>query len=285
MIKKYHKPLVTIKRACQLCKVSRSGYYAWLKRPVKTEVDIFGHKVKSIFHKSKNTYGTRRIKKELAKKGIVLSRKKISHLMGKHNLVAKARRKTRITTDSKHNLPVAPNLLNQQFDVDAPNKIWVGDITYLATSEGWLYLAVVIDLYSRKVVGWSISNRMTKALVLSALMMAIIARKPDKGLIFHSDRGSQYCSYAYQDLLQKHGFRASMSRKGECLDNAVAESFFHSLKVEAIYGNPMKSKVRITQEVREYIEVFYNHQRLHSTLGYVSPCEYEKLNSTFSMSA
>lgn len=126
---------------------------------------------------------------------------------------------------------------------------------------------------------------MTKALVLSALMMAIIARKPDKGLIFHSDRGSQYCSYAYQDLLQKHGFRASMSRKGECLDNAVAESFFHSLKVEAIYGNPMKSKVRITQEVREYIEVFYNHQRLHSTLGYVSPCEYEKLNSTFSMSA
>ena len=285
MIKKHHKPLVTIRRACELCKVSRSGYYAWLKRPVKTEVDILGHKVKSIFHKSKKTYGTRRIKKELEKKGIVLSRKKISRLMAKYNLVAKARRKTRVTTNSKHNLPVAPNLLNQQFDVDAPNKIGVSDITYLATTEGWLYLAVVIDVYSRRIVGWSISTRMTKELVLAALLMAIISRKPGKGLICHSDRGSQYCSHAYQALLQKHGLRASMSRKGECLDNAVAESFFHSLKVEAIYGSALQSRMRIKREVREYIEVFYNRQRLHSYIGYMSPCEFERLNSTFSMSA
>lgn len=256
-----------------------------MKRPVKSKVDILGQKIKQIFFKSKRRYGSRRIKKELEKQGIVVSRNKISLLMAKYNLVAKARRKTRATTDSNHKLPVATNLLNQNFEATNANEGWVGDITYLKTTEGWLYLSVVIDLYSRKVVGWHINNRMTKELVIDALKMAIANRKPPKGVICHSDRGSQYCSHAYQELLNKHGFRSSMSRRAECLDNAVAESFFHSLKVEAIYGEPLKSNREMRREVREYIEVFYNRQRLHSSIGYLSPCEFEKVNSTFSVSA
>jgi len=274
-----------VKRACELCNVSRSGYYAYLKRPIKSEVDILGQRVKRIFFKSKKRYGSRRIKKELEKQGIVVSRKKISRLMAKYNLLAKARRKMRYTTDSNHKLPVAPNLLDQSFEVTNPNEVWVGDITYLKTREGWLYLSIVIDLYSRKVVGWHLSNRMTKELVIEALRMAIKDRQPNRGLIFHSDRGSQYCSHAYQELLSMYGFRSSMSRKAECLDNAVAESFFHTLKVEAIYGEPLRSKREMAREVREYIEVFYNRQRLHSNNGYLSPCEFERLNSTFLVSA
>ena len=256
-----------------------------MKRPVKSKVDILGQKIKQIFFKSKRRYGSRRIKKELEKQGIIVSRNKISLLMTKHNLVAKARRKMRATTDSNHKLSVAPNLLGQNFNVNKANQIWVKDLTYLRTTEGWLYLSVVIDLYSRKVVGWHISNRMTKELVISALKMAIANRRPSKGLICHSDRGGQYCSHVYQELLSKHGLQSSMSRKAECLDNAVAEIFFHSLKVEAIYGEPLRSKQEMRKEMREYIEVFYNRQRLHSTIGYLSPCEFEKLNSIFSMSA
>jgi putative transposase len=241
--------------------------------------------VKQIFFKSKKRYGSRRIKKELEKQGIVVSRKKISRLMAKYNLLAKARRKMRYTTDSNHKLPVAPNLLDQNFEVTNPNEVWVGDITYLKTTEGWLYLSVLIDLYSRKVIGWHINNRMTKELVTETLKKAVRDRRPPKGLVCHSDRGSQYCSYAYQELLSNYGFRSSMSRKAECLDNAVAESFFHSLKVEAIYGEPLKTNREMRKEVREYIEVFYNRQRLHSSNGYLSPCEFERLNSTFSVSA
>ena len=285
MIRKHHVGLVSIARACQLCGVSRSGYYAWRTRPAGRGDEVLGRKVKGIFDKSNKAYGTRRIKRELEKEGIVISRKKISRLMNEEGLVAKARRKTRATTNSRHEMPVAPNVLGRQFEVDSPNTVWVGDITYLATTEGWLYLAVVIDLYSRKVVGWSIGKRMTKALVLNALMMAIAIRKPGRGLVFHSDRGSQYCSHAYQQLLARHGFVCSMSRKGECQDNACAESLFHSLKVEWIYGEPLKSRHMMKRLVRAYIEVFYNRQRLHSKLGYLSPCDYEKNNSTFSMSA
>jgi putative transposase len=235
---------------------------------------------------SRKTYGTRRIKKKLAAEEIVWSRKRIRRIMAEQGLVAKARCKTRATTDSNHNHPVAPNLLGGRFDADYPNQVWVTDITYLKTREGWLYLAVVIDLYSRMVVGWSINNRMAKDLVINALEKAIKSRNPDPGLICYSDRGSQYCSHAYQDLLKKHGFLCSMSRKGECLDNAVAESFFHSLKVEWIYGEPPVSRNEMYRSVREYIEVFYNRQRLHSANGYLSPCDFERVNeSTFLMSA
>ena len=286
MIKQEHKNLVTIKRACELCQVSRSGYYDWQKRPIKIEIDILGQKIKRVFNKSRKTYGTRRIKKQLAVEGTVASRQRISRKMAEQGLIAKACRKTRATTDSNHNNPVAPNLLSRQFNVQHPNKVWVTDITYLATNEGWLYLAIILDLYSRMIVGWSIGKRMTKELVINALGIAIKRRNPDPGLICHSDRGSQYCSHAYQDLLQEHGFLCSMSRKGDCQDNACAETFFHSLKVEWIYGEPLKSRYRMKQEVREYIEVFYNRQRLHSNNGYLSPCDFERVNqSSFLLSA
>lgn len=225
MIKQEHRNLVSIKRACELCKASRSGYYKWLRRPQKREVDVLGQKIKRIFHKSRKTYGTRRIKKKLEGEGIAVSRQIIRRKMVEQGLVAKANRKTRATTNSNHGHPVAPNLLDRHFDVHAPNKVWVMDITYLATREGWLYLAIVLDLYSRMVVGWSIGKRMTKELVINALGAAIKRRNPAPGLICHSDRGSQYCSYAYQDLLKEHGFLCSMSRKGECQDNACAETF------------------------------------------------------------
>jgi putative transposase len=286
MIKQEYKNLVSIKRACELCKVSRSGYYDWLQRPTKIDVDVLGQKIKRIFKKSRKTYGTRRIKKQLVVEGIVASRQRIRRKMAEQGLIAKARRKTRATTNSNHDHPVAPNLLDRQFDVQHPNKAWVMDITYIATSEGWLYLAIVLDLYSRMVVGWSVSKRMTKALVMDALKNAIKRRNPAPGLICHSDRGSQYCSHAYQELLQQHGLLCSMSRKGECQDNACAETFFHSLKVEWIYGEPLKSRCRTKQEIREYIEVFYNRQRLHSKIGYISPCDFERVNkSSFLLSA
>jgi putative transposase len=211
MIKQEHKNLVSIKRACELCKVSRSGYYDWLRRPAKTNVDVLGQKIKRIFKNSRKTYGTRRIKKQLAIEGIAASRQRISRKMAEQGLIAKAHRKTRATTNSNHDHPVALNLLNRQFDVKQPNKVWVMDITYLATNEGWLYLAIVLDLYSRMVVGWSISKRMTQELVIDALETAIKRRNPSPGLICHSDRGSQYCSHAYQNLLQEHGFICSDS--------------------------------------------------------------------------
>ena len=276
MIEKEHKNLVTIKRACQLCHVSRSGYYVWLKRPHKVTVDIFGQKVRRIFEESRRTYGTRRVKRELQAEGVKASRTRIGQKMAELHLVPKAHRKTKATTDSNHNRPVAPNLLNRQFEVERPNKVWVADITYIKTTEGWLYLAVVIDLYSRMVVGWAIGKRMKKSLVINALNMAIRRRRPLPGLICHSDRGSQYCSHAYQELLKQHGFLCSMSRKAQCLDNACAETFFHSLKVEWFYGEPLKSRIETIGRVREYIEVFYNRQRRHSSNEYLSPSDYEK---------
>jgi transposase InsO family protein len=286
MIKLKHKNLVSINRACELMEISRSGYYKWLKRPNKIEVDVLKKKIKRIFDKSHNTYGTRRIKKKLEAEGIVVSRSVIRRKMAEQGLVAKARRKTRATTNSNHGHPVAPNLLGQNFDVKRPNAVWVMDITYLQTSEGWLYLAIVLDLYSRMIVGWSIGNRMGKELVINALETAIKKRNPSPGLICHSDRGSQYCSHAYRNLLQKRGFLCSMSRKGDCQDNACAETFFHSLKVEWLYGEPLKPRYHITRRIREYTEIFYNRQRLHSKNGYLSPSNFERANlSSFLLSA
>jgi len=206
--------------------------------------------------------------------------------MAEQGLIIKARRKIHTTTNSNHNHRVAPNLLGREFEVHDPNKVWVTDITYLATSEGWLYLAIVLDLYGRRIVGWSIGKRITKELVIDALEAAIKRRNPAPGIICHSDRGSQSYRHAYQELLQKHGFLCSMSRKGECQDNACAETFFHSLKVEWIYAEPLKSRYQMKQDVREYIEVFYNRQRLYSKNGYLSPCDFERVNqSSFLLSA
>jgi len=278
MIKEEHKNLVTIKRACELCEVSRSGYYQWLRRPRVKKADVLGEKVRRIFKRSRSTFGARRIKEALATEGWVVSRPRIRRKMTELGFVAKASRKTRATTDSNHDKPVAPNLLDKQFHMEYPNTAWVMDITYIATRDGWIYLAIVLDLYSRMIVGWSIDTRMKKELVIDALNMAIRRRNPGPGLICHSDRGSQYCSKAYQDLLDKHGFLCSMSRKGRCQDNACAETFFHSLKVEWIYGKPLKSRYHTEREIREYTEVFYNRQRLHSANQYLSPWDFERRN-------
>ncbi len=191
-------------------------------------------------------------------------------------VAVKQRKEFKATTDSKHTLPVAPNLLNRRFSETTPNCVWVGDITSLWTSEGWLYLAVVIDLHSRRIVGWLMNKCISRHLVMDGLTMAIWRRKPSSGLVFHSDRGSQYCSYDFQKVLKKHRILSSMSRKGNCWDNAVAESFFGSLKVKQVFGTQYPSRSAARQEIVEYIEMFYNSGRRHSSLGYMSPMEFEK---------
>ncbi|WP_221274594.1 IS3 family transposase [Thaumasiovibrio subtropicus] len=263
--------------------VSRSGFYYWLKHRheisqrerARTLRDIT---VKKAFEASKGRDGARRIQVGLAEQGNKHNLKTISESMKRQSLVAKAARKFKVTTDGKHSLPVAPNLLEQDFTADAPNQKWAGDITYLMTSEGWLYLAVIIDLYSRQVVGWSMGNRMTASLVGDALKMALFRRGLPEEVIVHSDRGSQYCSKSYREIIHSHNLKQSMSRKGNCWDNACVESFFHSLKVEAIHYEPIMTKEMMRQTVFEYIEVDYNQTRRHSALGYLSPVVFEQKN-------
>jgi transposase InsO family protein len=195
--------------------------------------------------------------------------------MQEAQLVCKTKRRFRATTNSKHNLPIAPNQLARQFEVNQPNQVYVGDITYIHTQEGWLYLAVVIDLYSRHIVGWSMAERMKTKLVNNALIMAIWKRKPAKGLLWHTDRGSQYASDSHRKLLKQHGIQQSMSRKGNCWDNAVSESFFHTLKTECVNHENYATRDAAKKSIFDYIEVFYNRQRLHSNNGYLSPVEFE----------
>ena len=264
---------------CTVMCVSRSGYYSWRNRSLSVrdrEREQLIPKVKAIHKKSRSTYGKRRIAKELQSEGISCGEHKAGTLMKLADVQAKQKKKFKATTDSKHNLPISPNLLKREFTVLQPNMAWVGDITYIWTEEGWLYLAVVIDLYSRRVVGWSINKRMTKQLVMDAILMAIWRRKPAIGLIFHSDRGSQYCSHAFQKLLQTHAIRSSMSRKGDCWDNAVAESFFGTLKSETVVGERFETRVQAKRNLIDYIEMFYNSRRRHSYFGYPSPTEFEK---------
>jgi len=259
-------------------KVSRSSYYEWLSAPenirAKQDEDL-AVMVKIIFSEGRKTYGTRRIKKRLAQQNIVASRRRITRLMKESKLICKTKCKFKATTDSNHKKPVAPNLLERQFDVAEVNRYWVGDITYIATEEGWLYLATVIDLTSRKVVGWSMSDRMKAELVNNALLMAVWQRKPKAGLVWHTDRGSQYASDSHLKIIKQHHIIQSMSRKGNCWDNAVAESFFHTLKTELIYQCKFKTREEARYVIFEYIEVFYNRIRMHSANDYLSPVEYE----------
>ena len=223
----------------------------------------------------KGTYGSRRMSEQLILEGHAVGRDQARTLMKKANIEVKTKKKFKVTTDSKHHFPVAPNLLNQEFAVDRPNTVWVGDITYLWTAEGWLYLAVVLDLFSRRIVGWSIQNTMTTDLVESALNMAIKRRHPSAGLIFHSDRGSQYASHSYQQWLKKYQIIPSMSRRGNCYDNAVCERFFRSLKQERTEYQGYWTRQQARMDVIQYIEWFYNSKRLHSTLGYKAPILFE----------
>ena len=268
----------SIASMCEFLNVSRSGFYDWQDAP-KTEREKENEELIEqlgiLFQEGRGTYGTRRLKRKLKEVGYTVSRRRISRLMKRAGLVCKTKRKFRVTTDSKHKQPIAPNLLERQFTVDKPKQTYVGDITSIETQEGWLYLAVVIDLYSRQVVGWSMDKRMQAKLVNDAFLMAIWKAKPAKGLIWHTDRGSQYASDSHRKILKQHGVIQSMSRKGNCWDNAVAESFFHTLKTELTHHCKFKTREEAKQEIFEYIEVFYNRIRLHSTNDYLSPVDYE----------
>lgn len=261
---------------CQIFKLTRSAYYHWL-RVDKQEDRELNELIQTIFMSSYQSYGTRRIKQALKQiYGLIVSRRRIGYIMKKLGLNTRNKRRFRVmTTDSNHNYTVAPNRLKQDFYATRTNEKFVGDITYIPTKEGWLYLAVVIDLLSRKVVGWSMNNRMKTSLVNDALLMAINNRKPSLGLIFHTDRGSQYASDEHKNLLKKYGIIQSMSRRGNCYDNAVAESFFHSLKTELTHHIKFETRSQANQAIFEYIEIFYNRKRLHSFNNYLSPSQFE----------
>lgn len=270
----------SIKAMAQIFKVSRSGFYTWRQRkntPSRSQEgrDKRDAEIKSLFEAGKGRNGAIRLTRDMADQGLRCNRKTVAASLRRQGLRAKGARKFKATTNSKHNLPVAPNLLQQDFEATAPNQKWVGDITYLWTDEGWLYLAILLDLYSRKVIGWAMSERMTAALVCDALQMALWRRKMPTGVIVHSDRGSQYCSHDYQRLLKAHELRCSMSAKGNCYDNACAESFFHSLKVELIHGERFQTRQAMQEAVFEYIEVDYNRTRRHSANDYISPEAFE----------
>jgi len=275
-----HKNTYPVSLQCQVLGVNRSGYYQWQANQANRTPDPAHEEmlcwVRDIAESSKYSYGSRRMKAALNALGYPVSRNKARKLMREANVQVRHRKKYKVTTNSKHALPLFENLLKRQFTVEAPDQVYVSDITYLWTREGWLYLAVVIDLYSRKVVGWSMSSRMKSPLVCDALTMALLRRKPKAGLIHHSDRGSQYASKAFRQLLKAHGIRGSMSRKGNCWDNAVAESFFGSLKQERVQWTYYQTRFEAQQDVLDYITMFYNSQRLHSYLGYVSPNVFEK---------
>jgi len=263
---------------CYLLKVSASGFYGWLKDPDgirRREDNRLCEEIQQIFKDSRESYGSRRIRRELKKKRVPCTRCRIQRLMRKLGIFPKRRRRFRITTNSKHKFDVYPNLLKRDFTVYERDRAWVSDITYIWTDEGWLFLASVIDLYSRKVVGWSMSDSLKSKIATDALEMAIAARKPKPGLIHHSDRGIQYACGDYQKIIKRAEMRPSMSRKGDCWDNSVAESFFSTLKKELVWRTRFETREHARREIFEFIEVFYNRHRTHSYLDYMSPVEFE----------
>lgn len=275
-----HRGTFKVGRMCTLLNVSRSGYYAWRKRPESRrsrENRALEAKIRVIHAASHGIYGSPKIHRDLVEDGVPCGKNRVARIMRKANIRSRTKKKFKATTNSRHNLPVAANLLNQNFTAKAPDNIWVGDITYVPTKEGWLYLAVLIDLYNRQVVGWASSSRMTRQLAIDALQMALDRRCPDKGLIHHTDRGSQYASGDYQKVLSDRRIICSMSRKGNCYDNAVAESFFRLLKTEWVNHYHYDSREEAVRSLFYYIEIFYNRKRRHSVLGYATPQEYENL--------
>ena len=267
---------------CRVLEVSPSGYYASLKRPPSWHAlidEVLMAHVRIAHHESGNTYGAPRVQRELQAEGLPVSTKRVARLMQEDGLAARRPTARRVsTTDSNHDHPIAPNLLARQFDVNgiAVNRVWVSDITYIPTREGWLYLATVLDLGSRRCVGWAMRDSMEVELALSALRMAREARRPPAGLIHHSDRGSQFAAHEYRTELAAHGMIASMSGKGNCYDNAVAESFFATIEFELIMLSDWQTKEEARRAIFRYIETWYNRKRRHSTLGYISPAEYEE---------
>jgi transposase InsO family protein len=273
-----HDRRFPIRLMCRALAVSPAGYYTWRDRP-ESRRSVYNRALRSairvIHRESRETYGSPRIWDALSKQGHNVGEHRVARLMRQDGIRAKTIKKWRATTQSSHRLPVAENTLNRQFTVESPNRVWAGDITYVWTAEGWLYLAVVLDLYSRTVIGWAMGHRLTVDLAEHALTMALANRKPKAGLLHHSDRGSQYAATSYQQLLTTYGLTPSMSRRGNCWDNACVESFFGTLKRELIYHRQYRTRDEATQDIFEYIEVFYNRLRRHSTLGYHSPAEFE----------
>lgn len=264
---------------CFALDIAPSGYYKWkkCKKTLREQADDrLLLKIREIHSTKHARYGAPRIHAELKEAGECCGRKRVARLMRLNGIVAKHKRKFKATTDSQHKFAVAPNLLEQNFRVSEPNRIWTADITYCWTLEGWVYLAVVLDMYSRKIVGWAMSERMTRDLVIKAFLMACKARNPSPGLIHHSDKGSQYASDDFKKVLSIFGVRQSMSGKGNCYDNAVTETFFHTLKTELMFGCLFETREEAISAVFEYIEVFYNRERRHSTLGYCSPVKFEQ---------
>jgi putative transposase len=270
-----------VTRLCGLLSVSPAGFYAWRHRPPSaraTDDAQLVAEIKRVHEQSGRRYGSPRVHKELRAQGSNVGRRRVARLMRDNGIFAKRRRRFRTTTDSKHAMPVAPNLLARHFVVDAPNKVWVTDITYVWTREGWLYLAAILDLYSRAVVGWAMSESLSRELALRALDMAHRSRHPLPGLVHHSDRGCQYASADYRRELAAHGMVCSMSRKGDCWDNAVAESFFATLKTELVHEADFATRAEARSAIFDFIEVFYNRRRRHSFLGYLCPVDFEKMN-------
>ena len=259
--------------------ISRSGYYAGRQRPPsrrETENRELVKRIEVVHQDNRQVYGSPRMTVELNAQGFTCSRNRVARLMKENGIAARTRRKFKVTTGSQHQFPVAPNLLGQSFSADHPNRVWASDITYIATGEGWLYLAIIRDLHSRLVVGWSMQERLQRDLVLEAFKQAVMRRRPLPGLIFHSDRGVQYACSDFRELLTDHQAVQSMSGKGNCYDNAVSESFFGTLKTELVYLSRFRTRAEAKEAIFDYIEIFYNRQRRHSTLGYLSPAEFER---------
>jgi transposase InsO family protein len=281
LVEQLHQKAVPINQLCRLLEISRSGYYAASKlaqaQPTVCEASVH---LKATFAASGGAYGSRRLRTAIASRGVEIGLYRVRCLMRKHGLRSVWRRKFVHTTDSKHALPISPNVLNREFNPTQPNQAWVADITYIRTRCGWLYLAVVLDLFARKVVGWAMAPDMQATLVCKALQLAIAQRQPPVGLIVHSDRGSQYASAVYQALLSKNGLVGSMSRKGNCWDNAVMERFFLNLKMERVWQKDYANHAEATNDIADYIVGFYNSERLHSKLGNLPPNAFEQKSAT-----
>lgn len=276
---KRHAPRFHIVRMCRALRVSRSGYYGWLRRPESQrcrEDRRLRVEIRAAFRASRGTYGSPRLQAELRSLGWSCGKKRIVRLMQQEGLVARKRRRYRVTTNSAHDHPIAPNRLARRFQVSSPDRVWLSDLTYLSTRQGWLYVAAILDLCSRRIVGWATSHRLTLELTLRALEHALIQRCPREGLLHHSDRGSQYTAAQYRQRLHQQGIQLSMSRRGECYDNAPMESFFSTLKTELPGWGRLENRRQAQQVLFDYIERFYNRTRRHSALGYLSPAEFER---------
>ncbi len=269
---------------CQVLSVSRSGFYRWCKHSPsrrQRENQQLLELIRKIHRQSNGNYGSPRITKALRNRGFKYNHKRIERLMRIHNIRSKRKRKYKVTTDSKHKRPVAANLIQRDFSAKKPNRLWTSDITYIRTKEGWLYLAVFLDAYSRRIVGWAMNHHNSDQLVINAFNQAQHHRQPDPGLIVHSDRGTQYCSRSFKELLNLHRCRQSMSSTGNCYDNAITESFFATLKTELIHDERYRTRNEAKRSIFEYIEIFYNRSRIHSSIGGLSPVKFEQINGAY----